>query len=126
MFARNIRIPRTAIAFALAAGLTFGAIPPASAQTGVTVTGTANATLTGLTIPATLTAVTLDGTNKTATGALSTFTVTDGRGTGAGWKVTTTATPFQIGTDVIGLCQSQYQTPSRPPSSTKVSGSDAA
>jgi hypothetical protein len=42
----------------------------------------------------TLTAVTLTGSDQTATGDLDTLTVTDARGTGVGWYLTMSATDF--------------------------------
>jgi hypothetical protein len=41
--------------------------------------------------------VTLDGTSKSTTAAMGTFTVTDARGSGAGWNVTVQATQMTTG-----------------------------
>ena len=43
---------------------------------------------------ANFTAVTLDGTAETTTAAMDAFSVTDARGTGAGWNTTVQATQF--------------------------------
>ncbi len=42
-----------------------------------------------------LTDVTLDGTDQSTTGALAQVRVRDGRGTGAGWSLTVSATDFE-------------------------------
>lgn len=43
---------------------------------------------------ATISAVTLEGISQTSTGSLGAFTVTDNRGSGAGWSVTFNVSPF--------------------------------
>ncbi|WP_422122779.1 WxL domain-containing protein [Planococcus sp. X10-3] len=59
-----------------------------------TITG-GNMNITGVSASTFGDAVTLDGSTQTVTGAaISTFNVTDARGTGAGWNVAVSATPF--------------------------------
>lgn len=64
-----------------------------------TITGTGSVALSSVSASSFATAVTLDGTTQTVTGAaIGTFDVTDARGTGAGWNVAVSATPFaQVG-----------------------------
>ena len=114
MFARNLRIPRVAIAFAFAAGLAMTSALPAFANTGVGITGTENAELTGLSVPTALSAIALDGANQTSTGTLNSFTVTDARGTGLGWKVTVAASQFQLQGDSSKTLPNGSLTISRP------------
>ncbi|MDB6353551.1 WxL domain-containing protein [Trichococcus sp. K1Tr] len=64
-----------------------------AAETTTGVTGTTNATITGFTA-GNFDAVTLNGTTKTTTSAVSPITLTDARGTGGGWDVTLKATTF--------------------------------
>lgn len=57
------------------------------------VTGTGNVTIDNLTA-ANFTAITLDGTTKTTTSAVTDMTLIDATGTGAGWDVNLKATTF--------------------------------
>ena len=95
MFARNIRITRTAIAFALATGIAMGSSIPAFAAGGdttATVTGGA-LTLTGA-LPGPFAGRSITGVAQTTTAALAAFSASDLRGSGAGWHVTAQATTF--------------------------------
>ena len=59
------------------------------------ITGTESVVLTPIAASSFGAAVTLDGTTQTVTGAaIGTFDVTDARGTGAGWDIAVSATPF--------------------------------
>ena len=64
-----------------------------AAKVSVVVTG-GSLTLTP-SADSTLTAVVLDGTDQATTGSLAQLTVTDARGTGVGWNLTTSATNFE-------------------------------
>ncbi len=84
------------LGFLSAALLTLGAPAAASAATS-----TATATVSGGSLSLTTTAtpsfgVTLDGTDQTGTYTVPS-TVTDSRGTGAGWNLTLTSTQFSTG-----------------------------
>lgn len=69
------------------------AIPAHAADAAdVTVTG-GSLSITGVTV-GDFTGVTLDGTAKTATATVDNFSVTDARGSGAGWNVTMQGTQF--------------------------------
>lgn len=65
-----------------------------SAGSGLTVSGAAPGTFTG---------VTLNGTDQTVGATLATYTGTDTRGTGAGWNITFQATQFAC-TAAVGSC----------------------
>jgi hypothetical protein len=58
-----------------------------------TVNGTESVTITNFLV-STFSAITLDGTTKTATSEVTNMTLVDARGTGAGWSVNLTATQF--------------------------------
>jgi hypothetical protein len=92
MFGRKFSISRTAIAFALAAGLALGGTLPAFAEGEVVVTGQAFS-MTAPTVGDFTGGILLDGTAKTATATVA-FSVTDPRGTGDGWHIDATATQF--------------------------------
>jgi len=79
---------------AVALGLAIASPALASDDTNITVTG-ASLTITSVTA-SDFGGVTLDGLVKTDTAAVSDFTVTDARGTGAGWHVNAGATQFAI------------------------------
>lgn len=69
------------------------AVPTASAvTTDLTITG-GSISGTGPTVSA-MTALTLNGTAQSSTATLGTFSVSDNRGSGAGWHVTAQATQF--------------------------------
>lgn len=89
-------IKTTLVKSALVAALSLSVMAPAFAadDTTVAVTGAANVTITNP-LAGNFTGVTLDGTMKTTTASLATFSVTDARGTGAGWHVTAQATQFK-------------------------------
>lgn len=73
----------------------------------------------------TIGAVTLDGTDKTSTGSMGTLSVTDARGSGAGWNVTTSATDFfKSGDPSKTISKSGFIVPSIPGVST-ISGNTA-
>jgi hypothetical protein len=97
MVARNFRIPRTAVAFALAAGMAFIAAGSAFADDGTSVLVSAGALTISNPLVADFTDVAMNGANQTTTAALDLFTVVDARGTGAGWHVTAQATQFAGG-----------------------------
>jgi len=97
MFARNIRIPRTAIAFALAAGLALATTTPSFAQDGTVATITGGSLTITLPAAADFAAKSITGVAQTTTAALAAFSASDLRGTGAGWHVTAQATQFDNG-----------------------------
>lgn len=70
----------------------FAAIAPASDPADLIVTG-GEVSVPSVAI-SDVTAVTLDGTAQEGTATMSNFSVTDSRGTGAGWRVTVQATQF--------------------------------
>jgi len=69
-----------------------------AADTNTTVTGGPLEIQSAMTVPASLSAITLTGVAKTATGTFGGFSINDTRGTGAGWNVTLHATIFDNGT----------------------------
>lgn len=89
----NHRSKIAALATALLA--TIVVVPAALAvdDTNVTVTGGSLSMTNPL--AADFAGVTLDGTAKTSTAALATFSATDARGSGAGWNITVQATQFK-------------------------------
>ena len=82
------------VILAMAAGAALATDP----TTDTTVTGGQFAIESAMTVPAHLSAITLTGVAKTATGEFSGFSINDPRGTGAGWNVTLHATIFDNGT----------------------------
>ena len=82
------------VAFTGLTGVAFATDP----TTETTVTGGQLAIQSAMTVPAQLSAITLDGVAKTATGEFSGFSINDASGTGAGWNVTLHATIFDNGT----------------------------
>ena len=98
------RAARLTLGLGLAAALACGAVVPALADD---VTGTAEvsgAASVVFSVPATLSmsAVSLDGTDKESTGSLA-IGVTDYRGTGAGWKLQVSSTGFMRSGDTTPL-----------------------
>ena len=94
MFKSNVRITRTAIAFALAAGIAMSGAIPAFADDGTSATVTAGAlTITNPTA-ADFVGKDVTGVDQTTTAALNTFSVSDLTGSGAGWNVTAQASQF--------------------------------
>jgi hypothetical protein len=90
-----MKLRKITSALAVTAALAAVAVAPASAadDTNVTVTG-GSLSMTNPTV-ADFAGVTLDGTAKSTTATQDNFSVTDARGTGAGWNVTVQATQFQ-------------------------------
>lgn len=89
-----MHIRRIAVALTASAVLTMALAPAALAadSTDVTVTGgTLNITNP---LVANFPGVTLNGTAQTVAGAIDAFSVSDGRGSGAGWNVTVQGTRF--------------------------------
>lgn len=74
-------------------GLVLGSQPAAASPTTISV----EAGTLGVTSPATnaLAAVVLNGTAQVAEVSIEPFSVTDARGSGAGWSLTAQATPFR-------------------------------
>jgi len=96
MFTRNVRLPRTVVAVALAAGLSIaGSLPAFADETTVVVTG---GTLT-MTTPLTgnFAGVTITGQDQVTTATTDAFSVSDLRGSGAGWHITAQATQLSDG-----------------------------
>ena len=56
--------------------------------------------------------ITLNGTARTTTATMGTFTVTDSRGTGVGWSVTVQATQFTSGGHTLPLGSASMPVPS--------------
>jgi hypothetical protein len=81
-----------AVALALALVAVFAAAAFASDATNVLITG-GSLTITNPTV-GDFTGVTLDGQTKTTTATVDTFSVTDATGTGLGWQVNVSASPF--------------------------------
>jgi WxL domain surface cell wall-binding len=98
--ARIVKNPRSRAAAVAAAAVAALAGPLAAfggTSTDVTATATVNPGTLALSSSATPSvSVTLDGTDKTPTYSLP-FTVSDPRGTGAGWNITVTSTTFTTG-----------------------------
>ena len=94
MFARNIRIPRTAIAFVLAAGLAMTGSMSAFAQDGTTATVTGGSLSITDPLAADFAGRGITGVAQTTTAALAAFSVSDLTGSGAGWNVTAQAATF--------------------------------
>lgn len=75
----------------------YGASLASAATTNVHVVVTGGALSLASTADSTLTAVLLDGTDKSSTGNLGELTATDSRGTGAGWNVVVSSANFDDG-----------------------------
>lgn len=88
----KIRKVMTAVMVAALVGLVTASGASAADDTNVTVIG-GSLSVTNMTV-ADFANVTLDGTARTTTASASDFTVTDARGTGAGWNVTVSGTQF--------------------------------
>jgi hypothetical protein len=96
---RHIKRFGVVMAVALVAiGALAGAALAVDPTTDTTVTGSDLAIQSAMTVPAHLSAITLTGVAKTATGTFGGFSINDPRGTGAGWNVTLHATVFDNGT----------------------------
>jgi hypothetical protein len=80
-------------AFTLVTGVALASDP----TTDTTITGNVFDITRAMTVPEHLSAVSLTGVAKTATGTFGGFSVNDPRGTGAGWNVTLHATIFDNG-----------------------------
>lgn len=94
-------ISRISLVAAASAVLVASMVIPASADTGESTVSGGDLTFT--TFGATLTGVTLDGANQTATGTSSSaWSIKDARGTGAAWALSVTAsTPTSAAGSVV-------------------------
>jgi len=94
MLSLKPRFTRLALSLALTTVVALGSTLPAFAGDDTDVNVIAGSLAITTPAAANFTSVTLDGTLKSTTAALAAFSVTDARGSGAGWHVTAQATQF--------------------------------
>lgn len=92
--------------FAIAAVLALAAVVAFAESASVTITG---GSLTSTAANVTLSGVTLDGTDQTATSTADSWGINDARGTGAGYCVTIDSTDFSDGSHTIDISQTDEE-----------------